>query len=296
MTRGGWSAKGIMRELHLFAGGGGGILGGMLLGHSCVCAVEVDEKRRKALLQRQRDGILSRFPIWDDVCTFDGTPWRGNADVIAGGFPCQDISASGPGTGIQNGDRSGLWFEMARIISEVRPAFVFVENSPMLVSRGLDIILSDLAARGYDAEWDCFGADSVGLNHHRSRLWLVAYPKKMYSYARNLLGASNGKYTARKPGRLPCISLCQKRWESHHGPFYSPVFRMSNDGMADRLDSLAALGDGQVPAVAANAWRILTGRIIARLSTTTAHADDAWRKVMPGYLYERKEKKDADGA
>ena len=97
-----------MRELHLFAGAGGGILGGMLLGHTTVGAVEIEPYCRRVLLQRQRDGILPKFPIWDDVCTFDGKPWRGKVDVVCGGFPCQDISVAGKGTGI-TGERSGLW-------------------------------------------------------------------------------------------------------------------------------------------------------------------------------------------
>ena len=86
-----------MRELHLFAGAGGGILGGMLLGHTTVCAVEIEPYCRQVLLQRQRDGILPKFPIWDDVCTFDGKTWRGKVDIVAGGFPCQDISSAGGG-------------------------------------------------------------------------------------------------------------------------------------------------------------------------------------------------------
>lgn len=100
-----------MNELHLFAGAGGGILGGMLLGHSCVCAVEIEPYCRKVLLQRQRDGILPKFPIWDDVRTFDGRPWRGKIDVVCGGFPCQDISCAGKGAGI-GGARSGLWSDL----------------------------------------------------------------------------------------------------------------------------------------------------------------------------------------
>jgi hypothetical protein len=91
-----------MNELHLFAGAGGGILGGELLGHTTVCAVEIEEYPRKVLLQRQRDGILPRFPIWDDIQTFDGKPWRGKVDVVCGGFPCQDISAAGKGAGIDD--------------------------------------------------------------------------------------------------------------------------------------------------------------------------------------------------
>lgn len=81
-----------MRELALFAGAGGGILGGKMLGWRTVCAVEIEKYPRSVLLQRQKDGILDKFPIWDDVRTFDGRPWRGKVDVISGGFPCQDIS------------------------------------------------------------------------------------------------------------------------------------------------------------------------------------------------------------
>src|SRR5690606_31894660 len=148
--------KEVMRELHLFAGAGGGVLGGMLLGHTCVCAVEIEPYPRKVLLQRQRDGILPKFPIWDDVRTFDGKPWRGLVDVVCGGFPCQDISAAGKGAGI-TGSRSGLWSEFKRIIREVRPRFVWVENSPMLTSRGLGVVLADLAALGYNARWGVLG-------------------------------------------------------------------------------------------------------------------------------------------
>src|SRR5215471_21596164 len=116
-----------MRELHLFAGAGGGILGGILLGHTCVCAVEIEPYCQQILLQRQRDGILPKFPIWGDIKTFDGKPWRGTVDVVCGGFPCQDVSQANPRALGLNGERSGLWSEMARIVSEIRPRFVFVE-------------------------------------------------------------------------------------------------------------------------------------------------------------------------
>ena len=162
-----------MNELHLFAGAGGGILGGILLGHTTVCAVEIEPYCRKVLLQRQRDGILPKFPIWDDVQTFDGNPWRGKIDIICGGFPCQDISCAGKGAGIE-GERSSMWQHMARIIDEVRPSIVFVENSPMLVGRGLSTVLGDLAEMGYDAKWGIVGAHHVSAPHFRDRIWIIA--------------------------------------------------------------------------------------------------------------------------
>ena len=162
-----------MNELALFAGAGGGILGGKLLGWRTVCAVEWEPYAACVLAARQNDGFLPPFPIWDDVQTFDGKPWRGIIDVVSGGFPCQDISAAGKGAGI-DGERSGMWKEMARIVSEVRPRFVFVENSPMLTSRGLGTVLGDLAEMGFDAEWGVISAADTGAPHLRERIWIVA--------------------------------------------------------------------------------------------------------------------------
>ncbi len=161
-----------LRTLHLFAGAGGGILGDILLGHRCVCAVEIEPYCQQVLSARQEDGILPWFPIFDDVRSFDGKPWRGSVDVVSGGFPCQDISAAGKGAGIE-GERSGMWKEMARIIGEVRPRYVLVENSPVLTSRGLGVVLGDLAALGYDAEWGVLGAVHAGAPHNRERIWIL---------------------------------------------------------------------------------------------------------------------------
>ena len=163
-----------MNELALFAGAGGGILGGQLLGWRTVCAVEWEPYAACVLAARQNDGLLPSFPIWDDVQTFDGNPWRGVAQVISGGFPCQDISIAGKGDGL-DGERSGMWREMARIIREVGPEYVYVENSPMLLSRGLGAVLGDLSSMGFDAKWGIVGAKDVGANHQRDRIWIVAH-------------------------------------------------------------------------------------------------------------------------
>ena len=173
-----------MNELALFAGAGGGILGGHLLRWRTVCAVEWEQYPASVLCARQNDGLLPTFPIWDDVQTFDGKPWRGIVDVISGGFPCQDISAAGKGAGI-DGERSGMWKEMARIIYEVRPRFVFVENSPMLTHRGLGTVLGDLAKLGFDAEWGVLGASDIGAKHHRKRIWIVARQQQILSHPDN---------------------------------------------------------------------------------------------------------------
>jgi DNA (cytosine-5)-methyltransferase 1 len=187
-----------MNELALFAGAGGGILGGILNGWRTRCAVEIDPYCRKVLLQRQRDGILPRFPIWDDVQTFDGRPWRGEIDIVTGGFPCQDISAAGKGAGI-TGERSGLWKHMARIIGEVRPRYAFVENSPLLVRRGFAVVLSDLAEMGFDARWCVLGAHHAGAPHKRDRIWILAQSRSegtgnLMGEARNANGRTSRKH------------------------------------------------------------------------------------------------------
>lgn len=179
-----------LNELALFAGAGGGILGGKLLGWRTVCAVEWDAYARDVLVARQNDGCLEAFPIWDDIQTFDGHPWRGIVDVVSGGFPCQDISCAGKGAGIE-GERSSMWKHMARVIGEVRPRYAFVENSPMLVGRGLSTLLADLAEMGYDAVWGIVGAHHVAAPHKRDRIWILATDS-------NLRGCDNGCDTERQ--------------------------------------------------------------------------------------------------
>tara|TARA_R100000654_G_scaffold71546_1_gene102644 strand:+ start:24459 stop:25169 length:711 start_codon:yes stop_codon:yes gene_type:complete len=234
-----------VNELALFAGAGGGILGGSLLGWRTLAAVEINPFCRRVLLARQRDGCLPEFPIWDDVSTFDGRPWRGYIDIITGGFPCQDISTAGAGAGI-SGKRSGLWSEMARICSEIMPRFIYVENSPMLTGRGLDRVLMDMAAMGYDARWGMLSAADTGALHKRKRIWVLAN--------------TNGLRKPQQEGREQVFGRrlgdsgseeCGSRW-----PPEPSVGRMAH-GVADRVDRLKALGNGQVPRVAASAFLML---------------------------------------
>ena len=140
-----------------------------------VCYVERDIYALAVLVSRIEDKALDSAPIWSDVSTFDGRPWRGIVDTIIGGYPCQDISQAGKGAGIYEGKRSGLWTEYTRIIREIRPALVFVENVSALLSRGIERVLGDLAALGYDAEWTMLSAKDCGAPHLRERVFLLAY-------------------------------------------------------------------------------------------------------------------------
>jgi DNA (cytosine-5)-methyltransferase 1 len=312
-----------LNELALFAGAGGGILGGQLLGWKTVCAVEIEPYCSSILAQRQNDGLLPPFPIWDDVCTFDGKPWRGIVDVISGGFPCQDISAAGKGEGI-TGERSGLWKEFKRIICEVQPRYAFIENSPMLTIRGLDTVLCDLAEIGFDAEWGVLGASSVGAPHKRERIWILAntggrrlseqkkrkmeqsrraeiigtseagstmantdsfresQPEKLeQEFGRRAINSSKKLANTERPGlegytgnepegyepgrqrKEPNGSAGEKgllRADSEQWLTEPNVGRVVN-GVDARMDRLKAIGNGQVPQCAAEAWRLLEERL-----------------------------------
>lgn len=240
-----------MNELALFAGAGGGILAGKLLGWRTVCAVEREPYAASVLAARQNDGILEAFPIWSDVCTFDGKPWRGLVDVVSGGFPCQDISGAGKGAGI-NGERSGLWAQFARIVGEVRPRLVYVENSPILTKRGIYRVLGDLAEMGFDAEWGIVSAENAGAPHQRKRIWILANSNSNNQFWRRSnvqMGRIGESRETKKNGIARGI-----KWPAEPG-----VGRVAN-GVANRLDQLKALGNGQVPRVAATAFNILNGQ------------------------------------
>lgn len=257
-----------MRELALFAGAGGGILGGKLLGWRCVCAVEIDPYARRVLLARQADGCLEPFPIWDDVTTFDGKQWAGFVDVVSGGFPCQDLSVAKQGAEGIYGARSGLWKQMARIVCEVRPQFVFVENSPALTFRGLGRVLADLAEMGFDACWGVFSAADVGAPHIRERIWILAYAGSLSEYrpvfakdcpqlgGHEAVRCEDWKQFALVAG----VPTGLGRWRELGQPGLVRI----DDGVADVLDRLHAVGNGQVPAVVRHAW----SHLVAGFPTT----------------------------
>lgn len=154
--------------ISLFAGIGGIDLGLERAGCRCVCQVEIDPFCRRVLAKHWPE--VQRH---EDVTRFDATGYRGSIDLVAGGFPCQDISTAGKGAGLE-GERSGLWFEMLRVVREVRPRWVFAENVPALRTRGADRVFADLEAEGYSCRSFVVGAWAVGAPHRRDRVWIVA--------------------------------------------------------------------------------------------------------------------------
>ena len=175
-----------MKHLDLFSGIGGFALAARWVGWKTVGFCEIDPYCQK-VLAKHWPGV----PIYDDIKEVTAERLRadgivgaetgeaesgGNSLVITGGFPCQDIIYAGKGAGIE-GERSGLWTELARIIGEVRPRYAVLENVAALLSRGLDRVAGDLAEIGYDCEWHCIPASSIGAPHRRDRIWIIAYPQ-----------------------------------------------------------------------------------------------------------------------
>ena len=224
-----------MNELALFAGAGGGLLASKILGWTTVCAVELDWFCRSVLIQRQNDGILRPcFPIWDDIRTFNGRPWRGRIDVVSGGFPCQAYSTAAAGKNTAD----DLWPEMRRVVADVAPRYVFAEN----VSRvAIDQAADDLESMGYKTKAISLSAKDLGADHIRERFWLLAYTDNDGELLRSVNAETRW---------MP--KLGHGVWESHPRSAGIP------DGMADRVDRLKATGNGQVPIVAATAWMILS--------------------------------------
>lgn len=252
----------MTRELALFAGAGGGLLAThCLLGWRTVCTVEIEPYRREILLRRQRDGVLDLFPIWDDVRTFDGRPWRGKVDVVTAGFPCQPWSTAGKRQG--EADKRNLWPDTMRIIREVGPHYVLLENVPgLLAHEYFGTILGQLAEGGYDCRWDCIPASSIGAEHQRDRLWIVAYTAGGGALRLPVRPWRPRQAAAHVAGNGEEVSDATELVTAGRGGWWDaePAVGRVVDGLAHRVDRLAAIGDGQVPAVVVRAWETLTER------------------------------------
>jgi DNA (cytosine-5)-methyltransferase 1 len=263
-----------LKVLDLFSGLGGFSLGlERTGGFETAAFCEIDPFCRQ-VLAKHWPGVKQ----YDDIRKLTGAQLRADGisvDAICGGFPCQDVSLAGKRGGLE-ADRSGLWAEYDRLIGELGPRLVLVENTPGLLSLGMGRVLGDLAARGYDAQWDCIPANRVGAPHERDRVWIVAYPNQdrlqervhvsrlgeeagageqagrsadgvfaqaqpAYADAREQpLGSASGRM-----GRLFQPVPWHRAW-----PIASePVLGRGADGIPHRLDRVGALGNAVVPAV-----------------------------------------------
>jgi DNA (cytosine-5)-methyltransferase 1 len=235
-----------MNFLDLFLGIGGFALGaywaGMRFDNHYYS--EVDDYAIKVYGKRFPDSIGL-----GDIKQIRGADLPKGEWIIAGGFPCQDISVAGKGAGLA-GERSGLWYEYARIIGELRPRYAIMENVGALSFRGLDAVLASLAEIGYNAEWQDIRASDVGAPHKRERIWIIAYP------------VQNGcKYTVPELGLSENTETWKRKFDGGHAieiwaKAYGAINR-EHDGIPGKLDRYryAVLGNSIVPQIAEMIFR-----------------------------------------
>jgi len=221
----------------LFAGIGGFDLGVERAGCRIEWQVEIDPWCRKVLAKHWPE-----VPRYEDVKEV-GAHNLNPVDWIVGGFPCQDLSTAGKQEGL-SGDRSGLWWQMRRIIGELRPEIVIVENVPNLINLGIEHVLGSLAELGYDAEWDIVSAQDIGAPHLRKRVWIVAHPESVFGDGCNDY-AEHSQTTSRKFGRSDSSA---RRGDSPRWTTEPAMGRMAH-GIPDRVDRLKGLGNAVVPQV-----------------------------------------------
>lgn len=284
-----------VRELSLFSGAGGGLLGTHLLGWRPVGYVEIDDYCQRVIAARIRDGILPEAPIFGDIRAFisDGfaASYQGLVDVVTAGFPCQPFSIAGRRQGEM--DDRNMWPATLDVLRIVRPQWALLENVPgLLATRYFGAILSDLAEAGFDARWEIISAAEAGAPHLRKRLWIVANAqgkrrgKGRAESTREQGGSDVGKRgqdvsnSEGKQAGLPGQSrergsvvsdADEKRCENRNvlrqrvnkikrGGWWATEPRICRvvNGLAHRVDRVKACGNGQVSAVVREAWERMT--------------------------------------
>lgn len=248
------NAKSI-QEFHLFAGIGGGIYGGELLGHQCCAGVEISEFCQKVLKQRQKDGWMNEFEIYGDLRALNGKDFKGKFDVLCGGFPCQAFSTAAHGKNIAE---KNLWDEMFRFVEESDAPVVFCEN---VVLRAISKAKSDLESIGYKVKFCRLSCSDLGADHQRNRFWLLAVKdEKVFERIKNhiqSLPVFKGKYWSNNPDLLG-----------------------DEVTVTDRREQLKGVGNAQSPFVAASAFRVLVNRHIENGEYTEVVSNDEIAKVF----------------
>ncbi len=240
-----------MKHLDLFSGIGGFALAARWVGWETVGFCEIDPYCQKVLRKH-----WPNVPIHEDIRELDGQDYKGAIDIITGGFPCQDISVAGKGAGI-DGERSGLWSHLARLIGEVRPAYAVMENVAALLGRGMERVAGDLAEIGYDAEWHCIPASAIGAPHQRDRTWIIAYPDSQGMERQRAPIRVIEAGTWRWRGKGDFQVLCETPFERRNDRWPQPVLRRVDDGLRDRVDRLKSIGNSIVPQVAEVIFRAI---------------------------------------
>lgn len=236
-----------MNVLSLFSGIGGLELGLERAGMTTVGQVEINPYALQVLERHwpnvpRHNDVRSCIDWWDSAA-------RPQVDVVCGGFPCQDISHAGKKRGI-TGERSGLWKPMRDTIRHLRPRYVVIENVAALALRGLDVVLTDLAAIGFDAEWATLRASDFGAPHNRERLYIVAYPQSINGHSRDLLGEGGSWSPPFSAGGLSGLAAHTRRRAAAEWLECQPNVARLAHGIPRQSQRLTALGNAVVPQVA----------------------------------------------
>ncbi len=230
-----------IKELHLFAGIGGGIYGGELLGHQCCAGVEIMPYAQSILRQRQQDGWMPEFPIYGDICKLDGSKFKGGFDILCGGFPCQAFSTAAHGKNIKE---KNLWGEMLRFTKESDAPVVFAEN---VVLRAIEKAKIDLEGLGYTVVRCRLSCSDIGADHQRNRFWLLA--------------VRDFSVFDRIAAHIQSLPIFEGNyWATNIIELGGEI----SNGLPERRKQLLGVGNAQSPFVAASAFRILVNRMIKR--------------------------------
>ncbi len=248
----------LLTNISLFSGVGGLDLAAKWTSRiKTVCYVEKDRYAQGVLMSRIRDGSLDDAPIWDDVTTFDGRPWRGRVDCISGGFPCQPHSIAGAVIGRKGGqDKRNLWPDYKRIVEEIKPTFILAENVPGIFDTGYAIeVMASLEEIGYWTEPLSICACEVGAPHPRQRVFFLSYPMcfgwDLLDQNKENFSSGNNKKSMASWGNAP-FDL-SPAMDGIRGEPSIGVLRV-DDGLAEGMDRLRCCGNGVVPQQALPAW------------------------------------------
>lgn len=245
-------------EFHLFAGIGGGIYGGSILGHKCCGGVEIDTYAKAVLKQRQKDGWMEEFPIYDDVTTLDGKKFKGTFDVLCGGFPCQAFSTAAHGKNIAE---KNLWDYMFKFIQDSSAPIVFGEN---VVLRAVTNAKADLESIGYKVSLCRLSCKDLGADHQRNRFWLLAVKDE-------------NAFIKLKSHIDSLPKLHARCWTFDARSQEYPTDK------CDRRHQLRGIGNAQSPLVCASAFRILVNRMAIKDFTSVVISQKELASVFVPY-------------
>ena len=245
----------MLNGLDLFSG-----IGGLSIALSewirPIAYCEIDPYCQGVLLSRISDRALPNSPIWDNIKTlsYDGRNWP-RIDIIYGGFPCQDISIAGKKKGL-DGERSSLIYDMLRVVGEIKPKFLFLENVPQIIKLGGNEIINKIVSLGMDCRWACISAASCGAPHRRDRWFLLAYSNSQPSWETNseteFIASPKTpwvRYSRQVGGNIP-----KNYWKENKCPFHG-----MDDGLPFELDRAKSLGNSVVAQQAREAFKLLMG-------------------------------------